>query len=146
MRYCVRFETFAKKCQAVGLTAKECSPYHWQVLGGKFLVNYFHGKRGPSIHIGKTNHAVEGSDQNAIRYANELPGGIDSSKRKPGGYKKYKSRLFLKSNMCAICHKAMEFHEATIDHIIPISKGGLNNPNNYQLTHEVCNSQKGNTA
>ncbi len=141
-RDCVRFETFLKKCQQKGLQAKECSPWHWQVLGGKFLVNYFHGKNGASIHLGKTNHSIAGSDELAIKYANELPK-IEPSKRKYSGYSKYKKRLFRKSNICSICKKGMNYEDASIDHIIPISKGGMNNPANYQLTHAHCNSQKG---
>ena len=142
MSNCVRFETFQKKCQVAGLTAKECSLYHWQVLGGKFLVNYFHGKRGASVHIGKTNHAIAGTDEVAIRSANHLPGGIDESKRKYGGYKKYKKRLWAKSRLCALCKIGMTFEDASVDHIIPISRGGMNNPANYQLTHRECNSMK----
>lgn len=146
MSSCVRFETFAKKCMAAGLTAKECSLYHWQVIGGKYLVNYFHGKRGPSVHIAKTNHAIAGSDEVAIRSTNELPGEISVSKRKCAGYKKYKHRLFKKSKLCALCKKSVTFEEASVDHIIPISKGGANNPNNYQLSHKECNLKKGNIA
>ena len=139
----VRFETFLKRCEVAGLSAKECSPYHWQVIGGKHLVNYFHGKRGASVHIARTNHSVPGSDEAAIRCANELPGEIDPSKRKKSGYTKYKHRLWQRSNLCAICKQVMEYKNATVDHIIPISRGGMNNPNNYQLAHELCNSKKG---
>lgn len=145
MRDAVIFETFQKKCINAGLTAKECSPFHWQVLGGKFLVNYFHGKRGTSIHIGKTNQSIPGSDEMAIISANKLPE-IEGSNRKCNGYKKYKNRLYEKLKLCTLCHKSMTFKEASVDHIIPISKGGLNNPNNYQLTHEECNKRKGNSV
>ena len=143
MSECVRFKTFARKCEAAGLTAKECSDYHWQILGGKFLVNYFHGKNGPSIHIAKTNHSIAGTDAIAIRSANELPDSIEESKRR-GNYKKYRVRLYRKSNLCSLCHKPMTFDEASVDHIIPISRGGMNNPNNYQLSHKRCNNDKGN--
>jgi len=33
---------------------------------------------------------------------------------------------------------------ATIDHIIPLSKGGLHMMSNCQLAHRRCNSYKGN--
>ena len=41
---------------------------------------------------------------------------------------------------CAICGGGMiDYH---VDHIIPISKGGTNWPDNIQLTHPVCNLRK----
>lgn len=33
---------------------------------------------------------------------------------------------------------------ATIDHIIPRSKGGTDAPENLQLVHAICNKIKGN--
>lgn len=33
-------------------------------------------------------------------------------------------------------------HEITIDHWIPLSKGGLDDLPNYRLAHDKCNSLK----
>lgn len=46
------------------------------------------------------------------------------------------------SNQCAIClNDLIKYH---IDHVIPISKGGLNIDSNVQLTCIPCNLKKGN--
>ena len=53
-------------------------------------------------------------------------------------------RLLRASNQCGICGDPIEkMHDASIDHIVPLSKGGLNNPKNMQLAHEWCNRAKG---
>lgn len=145
-RDAVNFKTFEKRCKESGLNARECSPYHWQVIGGKFLINYFLGRRGRKIYVGKTNHAIPGSDNLAIRYANELPDSIDRSVRKPT-YSKFKSRLWRRSHVCGLCkNEITEYKDASVDHIIPISRGGLNHHSNYQLTHVKCNNEKGSTV
>lgn len=50
---------------------------------------------------------------------------------------------------CQICGKRVDrklippnMMSATLDHIIPLSKGGLHEPNNIQLAHFICNSKK----
>ena len=61
------------------------------------------------------------------------------------GSNKFKNILYVLDKKCAICGK--KFHnidEATIDHIIPRSKGGKNHWRNYQLAHAKCNVKKGN--
>ena len=52
--------------------------------------------------------------------------------------------------ICQICGEHVEYDKtptnpmgATIDHIVPLSKGGLHCINNCQLAHRVCNSLKG---
>lgn len=44
--------------------------------------------------------------------------------------------------LCALCAKPLlkVFH---VDHIVPLSRGGTNDPNNIQLTHPRCNLSKG---
>lgn len=46
--------------------------------------------------------------------------------------------------ICYLCNKPMSYGEATIDHILPLAKGGGDNMTNYRLVHLPCNVQKGN--
>jgi 5-methylcytosine-specific restriction endonuclease McrA len=53
--------------------------------------------------------------------------------------------------VCGICDLAVEPAErfpspgaATIDHVIPVSRGGLHAAENVQCAHFYCNSVKGN--
>lgn len=48
------------------------------------------------------------------------------------------------SYICPLCNKAILEGEETIDHIIPISRGGSNDISNLRPVHEKCNMLKGN--
>ena len=53
--------------------------------------------------------------------------------------------LMLKDNaVCGICKDKVEISQASIDHIIPISKGGRHVWDNVQLAHFCCNIEKSN--
>ena len=43
---------------------------------------------------------------------------------------------------CALCGKPLRPDEATVDHIIPISRGGTNKPENLRCVCEACNKLK----
>jgi len=52
--------------------------------------------------------------------------------------------------ICQICYKKVDMKlsvphlfAATVDHIIPLSRGGNHEPSNLQLAHFICNSKKG---
>lgn len=57
---------------------------------------------------------------------------------------KIKTRLLWEhGRYCAICGKKIRtFDDLTVDHIIPLSKGGKNEIENCQLAHKRCNSIK----
>lgn len=56
-----------------------------------------------------------------------------------------KMRLFKKSNICFHCLKPIASPDkATIEHKIPLSKGGSNRDDNLALAHGSCNSDHGN--
>ena len=52
--------------------------------------------------------------------------------------------VFTKSNVCAICGEPLDETNFTIDHIIPLSRGGTNSLDNLRAVHETCNTLKGN--
>lgn len=48
------------------------------------------------------------------------------------------------NGICAICGKPVSYEEFTIDHIIPLSRGGGNELNNLQIACKGCNELKNN--
>lgn len=70
--------------------------------------------------------------------------GMDSSERVliP---KAIKEEVYRRSNnTCAICGKPLSRFSYSIDHIIPLSRGGTNNIDNLRAVHPTCNKLKGN--
>ena len=47
------------------------------------------------------------------------------------------------NGLCGICKEAVAAGEESLDHIIPLSKGGEHVYENCQLAHRRCNSSKG---
>lgn len=58
----------------------------------------------------------------------------------------FRVSLYDRSNICAGCREAIDsLEEASLDHIVPRSKGGRTRLVNLQLMHPRCNSKKTNT-
>lgn len=54
-----------------------------------------------------------------------------------------RGRIYSKYNgICQICGRPVNKAEMTIDHIVPLAKGGTNEENNLQPAHEYCNQIK----
>lgn len=47
-------------------------------------------------------------------------------------------------HICYLCNKPMLRTDMTIDHVVPLSKGGPDDTRNYRLVHSLCNVKKGN--
>lgn len=59
-------------------------------------------------------------------------------------YEERKAALKRSRGICACCGKKLTTKTMTMDHIIPISRGGTNEPENLIALCEPCNKQKGN--
>lgn len=49
----------------------------------------------------------------------------------------------IQGGLCFYCREVMQLEHATIDHVIPRSKGGKNKVRNYVLACKPCNAKKG---
>ena len=55
-----------------------------------------------------------------------------------------RGEIYIRDNgICGICKTRVPLHEVTLDHIIPLVKGGEHSKQNIQLAHRSCNSAKG---
>jgi 5-methylcytosine-specific restriction endonuclease McrA len=55
-----------------------------------------------------------------------------------------RGQVYLRDNgICGICNLPVPLHEVTLDHIIPLARGGEHSYRNIQLAHRSCNSSKG---
>lgn len=67
-----------------------------------------------------------------------------------GAYEKARQKILKTQTHCGICGKPVDFSytyphplSPTVDHIIPVSKGGHpSDINNLQLAHRCCNREK----
>lgn len=48
--------------------------------------------------------------------------------------------------LCGVCGFEMDIEEITIDHIIPLTRGGTDEATNLRLAHAKCNVPKGSYA
>lgn len=72
--------------------------------------------------------------------------GIMNNKDRAAHIKSTKMHLLRQTNLCGICGKQItQMKDATIDHIVPTSKGGHDGLSNLQLAHVACNQEKGDT-
>ena len=67
-------------------------------------------------------------------------------------YRRNRKRIIAQQSVCAICGRPVDKElkiphpmSPSVDHIIPVSKGGHpSDINNLQLTHWICNRMKSN--
>jgi 5-methylcytosine-specific restriction endonuclease McrA len=57
---------------------------------------------------------------------------------------RHKERMLKADPFCVWCHARLSYVTATVDHLLPRSKGGTNEPRNLALACVRCNSTRGN--
>lgn len=58
--------------------------------------------------------------------------------------KKIRNALYYKyKGQCSICKQCVPFEEVTIEHVVPLSKGGTWAMPNLRIAHKDCNQDKG---
>ncbi len=139
----MKFEDFAKQVRAAGLEPADRGNGHWQIRGGALLVNFYpHAKRRPTFYVAGTTSKRSGGIADAIA-ATKTPPPLAVIRDKRRQQTATKRRLWLKNPHCHWCKRKLEKDEATVDHVIPLARGGLDNHNNKVLACGNCNQARG---
>lgn len=141
------FDMFARACENAGLVGVRHGGGHWQIQGGSCIVNYYPGsKRGSCYYVAGTKRSYRGGQGKAIRAANRVPPKVsphNRDQRKQTLTRTVKRNLMKKDPRCHWCRDGLFRETATIDHRIPLARGGLDNANNMVLACEPCNKKRG---
>ena len=128
---------------------------HVQLTGGPLLINYYPDSKRRSAYVAGTTRARHYvTAEQAVAMAFEAPGIVAKAQRNARNHQRrreIKQRLRKRDgDLCHWCHETMIFERggegemsATIEHVIPLARGGLDNFNNMALSHKKCNHERG---
>jgi len=128
---------------------------HVQILG-PLLTNYYpdSGKRSAYV-AGTTRRVNHVTPEQAVEMALKPPKIATADRKDKRRYSKNHRRSAVANlrrrdgDKCKWCKELMIFRgeigplSATIEHIIPLNRGGLDNLNNMALAHKKCNNDRG---
>lgn len=140
------FEEFEALARAKGATAKDCGGGHWQARHGEQLVNYYpFSRRGPVIYVAGTSRSVIlGGIDAAIGLLFRPPPRVRLEKRlKPAQARKERERMLAIDPHCHWCRCVLTSGTATLDHRVPLGRGGTNRRDNLLLACRECNHDRG---
>lgn len=135
-------------CKKHGVEVVEKSPGHFHLKGAAYLVNYYPLSKAQTAYVAGTTEALKHTTPaQAVAIAAGTEGfKIATIDRRPKNSKAKRWALWEagKRSCFWCCQPFRIFAETTLEHVIPLSRGGLDNPNNYALSHERCNRDRGN--
>lgn len=139
-----------KEAEKAGLSVVKKSDMHYQITGGALLVNYYPTSKKKTAHVAGTKKGIRHvTPAEAVAMANKAPKKV-SGKKKRKQHKSLKGRMFKKQKgLCCWCSLLMVMTsddndplQATIEHVIPLARGGLDNANNIKIAHKKCNNER----
>lgn len=117
---------------------------HYQ-LKGPLLVNYYPLSAKKTAYIAGTTGGKKGVDPvEAVAMCFKAPKLSGRKDKRSSNSKRKRERLFAKGiKNCHWCGIPITVENSTLEHIIPLHRGGLDNANNRTLACEKCNNERG---
>ena len=135
---------FVALCEEVGARPRRCAKFHFQAVG-KLRVNYW-----PTSGYMHANGTVGGQPANmraAVEASMRPPSPVDgvACRRLPKRWRRRtRAKLAeLHGTACHWCGKELSKFRATIEHLIPRSRGGSDQLDNLRLACRKCNQDRG---
>lgn len=127
-----------------GLRVVDRGQGHYQIVGGPLLVNYYPLAKKRSAYIaGTVARKVGVTPEQAVEMAFVPPPVAANKDERKSNYRSLRRRMLERSNKCHWCPKLLTLDTSTLEHIIPLHRGGLDNANNRVLACDDCNKRRG---
>lgn len=136
----------ARAAKARGATVVERGAYHFQIQGS-LLVNYYPNSKRRSAYVaGTTKARWPVTAEQAVAMAFDAPPIASAADKDTRGKNSRRKRaaLLRKDPLCHWCKTPLTIDTSTLEHIIPLDRGGLDNANNRALACGECNHGRGN--
>ena len=131
-----------------GLKVVDRGQGHLQLTGGPLLVNYYPNAKKRSAYVaGTTARRERVTPEQAIAMCFLPPPikGLTKVDKRSGKSRAKRKRMFGERTevKCHWCPTLITLNTSTIDHVIPLKRGGLDNANNQVLACVPCNNRRG---
>lgn len=136
------FAEFERRAIKAGLVAVRCNPDHWQLRGPVKPVNFYPG-RGTIYVSGQMRAMESGGAEEAIHVALFGPRMIGLAQVFRGKTGQKKKKLLQKDSHCHWCRVGLTQQTATVEHLVPLARGGSNRIDNLALACGSCNHTRG---
>lgn len=116
------------------------------LITGMLQVFYFPHSENRNIHVRGANISAQHVEPwRAVAFAFSCPPVIDKAERVCRGKRgrTIRQALLAKSNRCCWCNTPLNIDTATIEHVIPIRRGGTNQIANLRIACGKCNGARG---
>ena len=117
---------------------------HVQVRGGAMTVNWYPSSKRRTAYCNGSVAGVpcDGPEQViAMALGEQEPSMAHVARR--ASYKSQRLRMWKKTPSCHWCARTLVFSQSTVDHIIPLARGGANTTDNLVLSCQPCNHGRG---
>lgn len=129
-----------------GATLRDCGNGHFQIVG-RLMVNYYPLSKKCSAYVAGTTHGKgHVTPKEAVEMAFAPPPLAPKTKQDTRRSKSRSKRVNMirrNGNLCHWCKCELTVDTSTIEHVVPIARGGLDNSNNRVLACKPCNSARG---
>lgn len=129
-----------------GLRVIDYGNGHFQLAGGPLLVNYYPTAKRRSAYVaGTTGRRTGVTPQQAVEMCFKPPAveGVRYVDNRSRHSRIIRRAMLRKSRKCRWCGCELTLDTSTVDHVIPLFRGGLDNANNRVIACEPCNSKRG---
>ena len=133
-----------KYANAKGVRVVNRGQGHFQIVDGPLLVNYYPTAKRKSAYVaGTLARRVGVTPEQAVEMAFVPPPVAHDKAERKGNYRNLRRKMLKRSNRCHWCGKTLTLDTSTLEHVIPLHRGGLDNANNRVLACEDCNTGRG---